>query len=146
MYRFAILIFSLCIFLSCDDGEGVESNNSASSLLSSTTWQLERYTDLTGKTISNATLNSSAKLLYDLAFEFRTNKETRAYEKSTKNVLNRGTWELIEDNQVIDINITAFKGKFKIVAIQNDKLVLEANTETFITGLGSAIRMDFKPL
>ena len=81
--------------------------------------------------------------LYGLQFEFRANKETRAVDKLTKNILNRGTWELITNNTVIDINITSFKGQFKILSLSKGKLILQASTGNFLSGVGSEINMEF---
>ena len=85
----------------------------------------------------------AAIALYGLLFEFRADKETRAVDKLSKNILNRGTWDLISNNTVLDINITSFKGQFKIVALSKGKLTLQASTGNFLSGVGSEINMEF---
>ena len=143
MKNVLIIIFVAFISLACKKGSVEPTNLSQAELLSLNSWQLTRYTDTKGKTLSNSELNISAVALYGLQFEFRANKETRAVDKLTKNILNRGTWELITNNTVIDINITSFKGQFKILSLSKGKLTLQASTGNFLSGVGSEINMEF---
>jgi hypothetical protein len=143
MKKVLIIAFVTFISLACKDEKVEPSNLSQSELLSLNSWQLSRYTDLNGKTLTNAELNIAAVALYGLQFEFRADKETRAVDKITKNILNRGTWELLTGNTVLDINITSFKGQFKIVTLSKGKLTLQASTGNFLSGVGSVINMEF---
>lgn len=143
MKKVLIIAFVTFISLACKDEKVEPTNLSQSELLSLNSWQLNRYTDLNGKTLTNAELNIAAVALYGLQFEFRADKETRAVDKITKNILNRGTWELLTGNTVLDINITSFKGQFKIVTLSKGKLTLQASTGNFLSGVGSVINMEF---
>ncbi len=143
MKKVLIIAFVTFISLACKDEKVEPTNLSQSELLSLNSWQLSRYTDLNGKTLTNAELNIAAIALYGLQFEFRADKETRAVDKITKNILNRGTWELLTGNTVLDINITSFKGQFKIVTLSKGKLTLQASTGNFLSGVGSVINMEF---
>jgi hypothetical protein len=143
MKKVLIALFVTFISLACKDDKVEPSNLTQSELLSLNSWQLTRYSDTNGKTLSNSELNISAIALYGLLFEFRANKETRAVDKLSKNILNRGTWELISNDTVLDINITSFKGQFKVVALSKGKLTLQASTGNFLSGVGSEINMEF---
>lgn len=143
MKKVFIIVFVTFISLACKDDKVEPTNLSQSELLSLNSWQLSRYTDTNGKTLTNAELNIAAVALYGLQFEFRTDKETRAVDKLTKNILNRGTWELLSGNTVLDINITSFKGQFKIITLSKGKLTLQASTGNFLSGVGSVINMEF---
>jgi hypothetical protein len=140
-----VLIIAIVVFISlaCKEDKVEPTNLSQSELLSLNSWQLSRYTNTSGKTLSNSELNISAVALYGLQFEFRADKETRAVDKITKTILNRGTWDLISGETVLDINITSFKGQFKIVTLSKGKLTLQASTGNFLSGVGSEINMEF---
>lgn len=143
MKKVLIVLFVTFISLACKDDNVEPTNLSQSEILSLNSWQLTRYSDTNGKTLSNSELNVAAIALYGLLFEFRADKETRAVDKLSKNILNRGTWDLISNNTVLDINITSFKGQFKIVALSKGKLTLQASTGNFLSGVGSEINMEF---
>jgi hypothetical protein len=143
MKKVLIIAFVTFISLACKEDKVEPTNLSQSELLSLNGWQLSRYTDKNGKTLTNAELNIAAVALYGLQFEFRTDKETRAVDKLTKNILNRGTWDLVSQETVLDINITSFKGQFKIITLSKGKLTLQASTGNFLSGVGSEINMEF---
>jgi hypothetical protein len=140
--NFLILIVALFIG-ACKEKSTPEPDRTPSELLSLNSWKLERYTDPSGKAINNSSLNVSAIALFGLVFEFRSNKETRAVDRLTKNILNRGTWALLSSDKVMDINIDGFKGQFKIISISKGKLTLQAATGNFLSGVGSEINMEF---
>lgn len=143
MKKVFLIAFVAFISLACKEDNVEPTNLSQSELLSLNSWQLSRYTDTNEKTLSNSELNIAAVALYGLQFEFRADKETRAVDKLTKNILNRGTWELMSQETVLDINITSFKGQFKIVTLSKGKLTLQASTGNFLSGVGSVINMEF---
>ena len=64
-------------FLSCKDKPVVPVDNSTSGILSANGWQLSRYTDTSGKTLSNSSLNISAVALFQLIFE--ANNDSKFY-------------------------------------------------------------------
>lgn len=141
-YIFLLAFLALNI-ISCkkDVVEPIPSNTNE--LISLNGWQLSRYTDASGKSISNSSLNVSAITLYGLIFEFKDTKETRAIDKITKKILNRGTWELMSSNTILDINIDGFKGQFKLISISKGKMTLQASTGNFLSGVGDVINMEF---
>ncbi len=139
-----LLILILAFLIgACKDKAALQPDRGPSELLSLNSWKLERYTDKNGKAINNSSLNISAIALFGLIFEFRSDKETRAIDRLTKNILNRGTWTLLSSDKVIDINIDGFKGQFKIIKIFKGKLTLQAATGNFLSGIGSEINMEF---
>lgn len=139
-----LLILILAFLIgACKDKAALQPDRGPSELLSLNSWKLERYTDKNGKAINNSSLNISAIALFGLIFEFRSDKETRAIDRLTKNILNRGTWALLSSDKVIDINIDGFKGQFKIIKIFKGKLTLQAATGNFLSGIGSEINMEF---
>jgi len=144
MRNLFIVLSLLLVFVSCNkDKVKPEDNLTTSELLSRNAWKLDRYTDVFGKTISDGSLNASAIVLYQMLFEFRDNQETRAIEKVSKTIINRGTWSLVDNEKVLDINIVGFQGKFKIVLLQKGKLTLRASTGNFLSGVGTELNMEF---
>lgn len=143
MKKVLIIAFVVFISFACKKDKVEPSNLSQAELLSLNSWQLDRYTDTNGKTLSNSELNISAVALYGLQFEFRADKETRAVDKITKSILNRGTWNLLSGETVLDIDISSFKGQFKIITLSKGKLTLQASTGNFLSGVGSEINMEF---
>ncbi len=142
MRKLSFLLLLGIFIISCKTKKTTISTDTAT-LLSSNNWQLDRYTDANGKALSNSSLNAASVALFGLVFEFKADKETRALDKLTKNVVNRGTWGLIEGDKTIDINITAFKGQFKIVNLAKGKLTLQTSTSTFLSGVGNTINLEF---
>lgn len=143
MKKVLIITFVVFISLACKKDNVEPSSFSQSELLSLNNWQLSRYTNTSGKTLTNSELNSAALNLKSLQFEFRTDKETRAVDKITKTIINRGTWELLSQETVLDINLSSFKGQFKIITLSKGKLTLQASTGNFLSGVGSEINMEF---
>lgn len=113
-------------------------------VLSGNFWKLDRFADTDGKTLSQNQLNSQAQALFGLDYEFRDDNVTRAKDRVTKQILNAGTWYLIENNQTLDIDILGFKGKFKVVEISKDKMVLQAENNKMISA-GQFVNMEFLP-
>ncbi len=113
-------------------------------IISANFWKLDRFADTDGKTLSQNQLNSQAQALFGLDYEFRDDNVTRAKDRVTKQILNAGTWYLLDANQTLDIDILGFKGKFKVVEISKSKLVLQAENNKMISA-GQFVNMEFLP-
>jgi hypothetical protein len=133
----AILLFAF----SCKKDETVVE---PAKIISSNFWKLDRFADLDGKTLTQNQLNSQAQALFGLDYEFRDDNITRAKDRITKQILNAGTWYLIENNQKLDIDILGFKGQFKVVELSKTKLVLQAENNKTISA-GQFVNMEFLP-
>jgi hypothetical protein len=113
-------------------------------IISANFWKLDRFSDTDGKTLSQNQLNSQAQALFGLDYEFRDDNVTRAKDRITKQILNAGTWYLLDANQTLDIDILGFKGKFKVIEISKSKLVLQAENNKMISA-GQFVNMEFLP-
>ena len=113
-------------------------------IISGNFWKLDRFADTDGKTLSQNQLNSQAQALFGLDFEFRNDNVTRAKDRITKQILNAGTWYLLDANQTLDIDILGFKGKFKVIEISKNKMVLQAENNKMISA-GQFVNMEFIP-
>ena len=113
-------------------------------IISGNFWKLDRFADTDGKTLSQNQLNSQAQALFGLDFEFRNDNVTRAKDRITKQILNAGTWYLLDANQTLDIDILGFKGKFKVIEISKNKMILQAENNKMISA-GQFVNMEFVP-
>ena len=113
-------------------------------IISANFWKLDRFADTDGKTLSQNQLNSQAQALFGLDYEFRDDNVTRAKDRITKQILNAGTWYLLDANQTLDIDILGFKGKFKVIEISKSKMVLQAENNKMISA-GQFVNMEFLP-
>ena len=137
-----IFFFSILLFaFSC---KKTETTTEPVKIISANFWKLDRFADTDGKTLSQNQLNSQAQALFGLDYEFRDDNVTRAKDRITKQILNAGTWYLIDDNQTLDIDILGFKGKFKVIEISKSKMVLQSENNQMISA-GQFVNMEFLP-
>lgn len=144
MKKLMILVLSLAFFASCTKkSTTVDAQKTTTELLMGNPWKLDRYTNTANKTLSNSEVGSQAIALYSMNFEFRTNNKTYAIERTTKQVINAGTWYLTDNDKTIDIAVIGFGGKFKVVEITKSKLVLQTDTNNLLVGVGNVVNLEF---
>lgn len=136
-----LFLFVALFIFACKKDETV---TEPTKIISANFWKLDRFADTDGKTLSQNQLNSQAQALFGLDYEFRDDNVTRAKDRITKQILNAGTWYLLDANQTLDIDILGFKGKFKVVEISKSKLVLQAENNKMISA-GQFVNMEFLP-
>ncbi|WP_367913141.1 hypothetical protein [Leadbetterella sp. DM7] len=143
MKNFVLISFFALILTACKDPNIGAEDKTTSELLVAHGWQLDKYTDTQGTTISDGQLNSSARMLYGLAFEFKASQEVRGIDKTTKTVVNRGKWAIETDQTTLDIDIVGFEGDFEIVQINNTSMILNAKTGNNLLGVGPEVHLVF---
>lgn len=143
MKNFVLISLFAVILTACKDPNVGSENKTTAQLLVAHGWQLDKYTSTQGVTISDGQLNSSAKLLYDLAFQFRADYEVRGIVKISKSVINRGEWSVEDDGKTLDIDIDGFAGDFEIVQINNTSMTLKAKDENQVIGVGPEVHLVF---
>lgn len=141
----SIGILFFCLSLIACKKTTVEAEKTTSEKLMANDWQLDRYTNTSGKTLSNVEVGSQAAGLYSMLFRFQANNITKGVEKTSKQVINAGSWYLKENNTIIDIAVIGFGGKFKIVEISSKKLILQTDTNNLIFGIGNVVNLEFYP-
>jgi hypothetical protein len=116
------------------------------STITKNTWLIDRYTDTNKQTVSDGKLNVSAKLMYGLEFEFKTNFQVRALDKVSRSVFNAGTWSVTSDNKVIKIDIPGIKDDFQLVELSVNKMILQPNEKVFpVVDNKTKVYMEFIP-
>lgn len=143
MKNFVLISLFAVILTACEDPNIGSENKTTAELLVAHGWQLDKFTDTQGVTISDGQLNSSARMLYGLAFDFKANREVRGIDKITKSVVNRGEWTIESDEKTLDIDIVGFEGDFEVVKINNTSMTLKAKTENHLIGVGPQVHLVF---
>lgn len=140
---FAIL-FLLVSCGSKDNDENVTPTEK-SKILVNYPWRMSSVTDLSGKTIATSQLNTETKAIADyMDIQFLSNNVTKALEQKTSQVINGGTWYLIDDGATLDIAVTGFSGKFGVVELTNSKLRLQSTMP--VGGVDAETIMVFEPV
>lgn len=134
------LIFITLSASKCKDKENI----APATILTSVVWKLDRYSDLDNKTLTQNQLNPQAVGLFSLDIEFRENNITRARERTTKQIVNTGTWYLVENDKVMDINAIGIKDRFEVILIQKNKLILRARNNKMLS-TGEFVNLELVP-
>ena len=143
MKKLLFVITLVSFVFACKDKNEAPVNASAK-ILTANFWKLDRFTDPTGRTLSQNELGSQAQAIFAFDFEFRSDNVTRGRDRVSKQIVNAGTWYLESDDKVLDIQITGFGGEFKIMELSNSKLILQAENNKFISA-SSTINLELVP-
>ena len=95
-------------------------------------WKLDRFTDVNSRILNQNELNSQANGIFGLEFEFISDNRVRGRDRISKQILNAGTWYLIESDKVLDIDVLGFTGKFKVIELSKTKMILQAQNNKLI--------------
>lgn len=139
-----LLVLLVTLTLACDRNEpGPTGTQTKPELLKSTLWKLDRVTTPDGQTISKGRLNFSTQVLFDLNMEFKDPDITRAIDSQSKQVVNGGTWQLTDNETILDVKVTGFTGKFTLTELSKTRLVL--GNPVPVDGTSTEVRMEFSP-
>jgi hypothetical protein len=143
LYILAALLMLLTV--ACDkDTKTDPQETDKSKVLITNPWRLVNVTDASGKSIPTNQLNFETQAIYLFDIQFFDNNVTKALDRTSKQVVNGGTWYLIENNQILDIEVSQFKGKFPIKELSRSKLTL-GNTVP-VNGVNQEARLVFEPV
>lgn len=138
-----VLLLGL-VAAACDrDNPNPTATDDKAQLLKSTVWKLDRVATPDNQTISPGRLNIETQAVFRVNIEFREPDITRAIDQDSKQVINGGTWKLMENNTVLDVDVTGFKGKFKLAELSRTKLVLGNSLP--VDGQFREANMEFSP-
>lgn len=132
----------LVVLTSCKD-KNQNTPATTTELITANGWALDRITTADKQTISTNRLNASTALIFGLDIQFRDNNIVRASDKVSKQIINAGTWFLVDSDKFVDVNVTGFKGKFEISEISRTKLVLKNKVP--VSGVDTDALMEFVP-
>lgn len=107
-------------------------------------WALKDVTDLSGKAIPAGQWDATAKALPSMNFEFQAGNKVVARGIGDAQVVNGGTWYIIQEGKILDININGFKGEFGLQELTNSKMRLSRKMP--VNGVEQDAIMVFEPV
>nr|ARK12616.1 hypothetical protein A6C57_21010 [Fibrella sp. ES10-3-2-2] len=129
--------------VSCKKDDEVQTTAVRSELLVANNWRLSRITDQKGDVIAVNRLGVSALALNFADIQFTDKNVARAIDRSTKQIINGGTWYLVQNNAALDINVTGFAGIFPILELTRTKLTIQQTTT--VDGQKTDVNLEFAP-
>ncbi|HEY0108409.1 MAG TPA: hypothetical protein VGB67_02210 [Fibrella sp.] len=139
-FLFIILFSGLA---SCKKDESTQAVAARADLLVANDWRLSRITDTNGSAIAVNRLGIGALALNFADIQFTDKNVARAIDRSTKQIINGGTWYLIQNNEALDIKVTGFTGIFPIIDLSRTKLIIRQNTT--VDGQKTDVNLEFAP-
>ena len=107
-------------------------------------WRLVNVTDASGKAIPQNQLGLETLAIYFFDIQFFDNNVTKALDRTSRQVVNGGTWYLLENNSVLNIEINQFKGQFGIKELTRAKLSL--SNQIPVNGVNQQANLVFEPV
>lgn len=126
LFFIALILFTI----SCKKNATVVSE--PAKIITANFWKLDRFTDVNSRILNQNELNSQANGIFGLEFEFISDNRVRGRDRISKQILNAGTWYLIDQNKVLDIDVLGFTGKFKVIELSKTKMILQAENNKLI--------------
>ncbi|MEA5256898.1 hypothetical protein VB264_03820 [Arcicella aquatica] len=133
---FAILTFA------CSDNN-VNPTESKVTVIQSSEWQVDRFTTTDGTVVDPTLFGGNSKLIGELTYVFDKTFMVRSYDKVSKQAQAYGSWELIENDTKLKINIQGLDGTFNVVSLTKQKMILRNNI--VYAGVTVPINMEFIP-
>lgn len=127
LFRLSFVMLLAGFMIACnkdDDNKLPAPGGSDKDVLVTYPWKLIDVTDVNGNKIPENKLDVTTKYLFELNFAFAANNTVKAQD-ITGQVQNGGTWYLKEENKILDINVSGFKGQFEVRALSNSKMSLQ---------------------
>ena len=138
-----LISLGLLSLAGCKKDDVIQTAATRSEVLVANKWRMERITTPDGTTIPVNQLGVSALALNFIDIQFTDANIARAIDRSTKQIINAGSWKLTQDNQGLDIDVTGFKGIFPILELGRTKLILRQNTT--VNSVKTDVNLEFIP-
>jgi hypothetical protein len=141
-------LFFMLFLTSCDkDKDNVENPQltEKDKILINYPWRMSSVTDLSSKDIPFNQLNAQTQAIKEVMdIQFLQNNVTKAIDQGSKQVINGGTWYLLNENKTLDIKISGFSGEFGVEELTNSKLRLKSKMP--VNGVEQETIMVFQPV
>ncbi|MGX5858032.1 hypothetical protein ACWKW6_30535 [Dyadobacter jiangsuensis] len=140
-----VLFFSLLV-ISCGDKDKDQTPEptAKSKILVNYPWRMSAVTDLSGKDIPKTQLSGDTKFILEMDIQFQQNATVRALDQTSSQVLNGGTWYLINEEKALDIKIVGFSGEFGLEELTSSKMRLKSKMP--VNGVEQEAIMVFQPV
>jgi hypothetical protein len=143
----ALSTFLLSLLLSsCDrqnSGTSTPTPETTVRILTTNPWKVEKITDLNGNVINKEALPTEAKAFFGLNIQFYDDKTVKAIDPVARNVVNGGSWNLLENDKTLDIDIKDFKGVYPINKLERSRMSLLH--KTVFNGLSFSVYLELVP-
>jgi hypothetical protein len=140
---FFLFILLFTALTSCKKDDSGQEVAARADLLVANSWRLARITDTSNNAIAVNRLGVGALALNFADIQFTDKNIARAIDRSTKQIINGGTWYLVQNNEALDINVTGFTGIFPIISLTRTKLIIRQNTT--VDGQKTDVNLEFAP-
>lgn len=139
-----VLLVTFFTFSCKEEGPDPDGNMTKGQVLVNNPWRLKNVTDASGKTIPQNQLTLETMAIYFFDIQFFDNNVTKAIDRSSRQVVNGGTWYLIENDQVLDIEVSQFRGKFGVKELSRTRMTL--TNDIPVNGTTQKANLLFEPV
>jgi len=113
-------------------------------VLTTNAWKMDKITDLNGNAINVDLLPAQTKAFFGVNIQFSGDKTVRAIDPIARRVESGGTWDLIENNKTLYIDLTKdFKGNYPINKLTRSNMSLRNTME--MNGLKFEVNLELIP-
>jgi len=113
------------------------------SILITNPWKVEKITDLNGNVINKSLLPTQAQGFFGSNIQFYEDKTVKAIDPVARQVLNGGSWNLLDNEKTLDIDIKDFKGTYPINKLERSRMSLRHST--VFNGLTFEVYLELVP-
>jgi hypothetical protein len=148
MRLLSVALLSVLLFSGCRDANDPRFILSFDEILTKQSWQMQRYTTPTGRAIPDNELSEpTAIAIKSMYFVFEESGIVTAYDKASKTQIlgGRGAWSVNEDKSRIQFDLVGNTLEFRVIRMENERMIWEAETGSFLTGVGQSINLEFAP-
>lgn len=128
MKKILLLPLLLLLVFSCKKNDDPQpATSSRTELLTARKWQLKNVLEADGSRIVDpAKLAGTSTInFFKLIFEFQAGGILKAYDRSTQQVVNGGTWAFENNENSLKISVTGFSGSFPVKTLTATQLSLQ---------------------
>lgn len=145
LFNLSSLLVLVLLSVSCKDKNETPMATEKDKILINYPWRMSAVTDVSGTVIPANKLNGQTQSIgKDMDIQFLKNNVTKALDRGSSQVINGGTWYLIDEAKTLDINIIGFAGQFGVVELTNSKLRLKSKMP--VSGVEQETIMVFEPV
>jgi hypothetical protein len=140
---FILSLLLTVVLVSCDREKNGPTLEKTVSILTTNPWKVEKITDLNGNVINTALLPDEVKRFFGVNIQFYDDKTVKAIDPIARNVVNGGSWDLLDNEKTLDIDIKDFKGTYPINKLERSRMSLRHST--IFNGLSFDVYLELVP-
>jgi len=106
-------------------------------------WKIDRITDVSGNIINTSNLPAESRAMFGVNIQFNEDKTVRAIDPTSKVVVNGGSWGFLDDQKILDIDVSQLKGKFPVIKLERSRMILR--NQIVFQGVGFDVNLELIP-